>query len=213
MGLLLFWQAGAAPTDFTGSWTQPAASWAATTAAALTSTGAFTQATATWSASAAEDVAAAAAWAQAAASWDVSLAETLTATASWAQDAASWSASAAQSLDATASFVQAAASWDALADSADNSFTGSWLQAAASWDAVADTPLPTGGQVGHLRALRFDTPLRRRPPRTEVDHLPEHIGSVAVFVQPAASWHAEMDTYDPDALFLLFDEPALIGAR
>jgi hypothetical protein len=187
MSVLVALQGGVASTDFTGSWTQAAASWSATLAETDTST---------------------ASWTQAAASWSATAAETLTSTASFVQAAATWAATDAEVIDSTGAWVQAAATWHALAASADNSFTGAWTQTAATWDATADTPLPTGGTGG-----KFGPRVIQRRAGREPEPIPEPVAMYAAFVQPPASWRAEMDTFDPYALFLLTDEPALIGAR
>jgi hypothetical protein len=95
-----------------------------------------------------------------------------TGTAEWEQAPASWAATAAESYTATASWVQPAASWQASESDLLTS-TASWEQAPASWAATATTAVEPP-------VVRF--PLRVRPQRfTE-----------SAFVQPAASWRAEM---------------------
>lgn len=93
---------------------------------------------------------------------------------------------------------------------ADRTFTGSWTQAPATWAATVTVPVPTGGTGGKFGPVRLRQAIRRP---AEPIVVAEALVFTAAFVQEPASWRAEMDTYDPDLLFLLFDEPALIGAR
>ena len=184
--------------DFTGAWVQAPASWAASASEAFEATASLTQAAASWSATASEEFPATGSWTQAAASWSADAAQVFPSTATFVQSAATWAASAAEEFATSATFAQEPATWSATASQVFTG-TGAWEQT-ASWAAVADTTVP---RAPHGAAL-VTGPARPYVTRTSM---------AATFVQPAASWRADMDTYEPLALFLLTDEPALIGAR
>jgi hypothetical protein len=194
--------------QFTGtaSFDQQAASWQAAALESFDATASFVQAPATWLAADSEIFNATATWDQAGATWAAVASLAFTATGSFDQAAAAWSAVVAETFDATATWDQSAATWDATGNqTSDRDFTASWFQT-QSWDAAVTGPaaeIPAES----LSGARISGPAKRYtivpPPRA----------MRASFVQQPASWRAETDTYDPYALYLLTDEPVLIGAR
>lgn len=120
-----FWQdasvaGGAPPVTCTATFTQAAATWAATDSELFTSTASFVQAAATWVAADSEIIVGTATFSQATTSWDAQAFTSAAVSDGGGHSDRSWYPplvfDEAQPIFATASFIQAAASWQAMLD-------------------------------------------------------------------------------------------------
>jgi hypothetical protein len=232
MSVLVALQPAGGAFTSTATWDQAPATWAATATESFLSTATYVQAAATWQATASEAYPSSATWLQAAATWSAVANEAFAATGSFVQAAAAWNAIATETLASTATWLQAAASWDASAavGAAGNAFTASWLQAAATWAASSTQGCDEGFQADAFQADAFqecapvvsDTGMGGRYGRyeraivrryQEPVRTPEPVLMAAAWSQQPAGWKADMETFEDETWFLLFDDLVLSGAR